>query len=264
MNKLLFTLALAVSATAFAQAPAPSTDDKALNPRERHEKMMRKLGGFIEKPGAQKGLVLIFNAQREVSDEPIRKMIEKLAGISLINFQYQAMDPAAVTGCDWRTTLKGKGATAAVFIVYDDKSAPLLVSPDEEWAVVNVKRLESDLNADGKKRFLASRTCKQVLRAFALMSGSASRWGKTSVGSALAIDQLDDRADMLPMDQIQQLSDYLGKRGVTHKATVSYRKALMEGWAPSPTNDVQKKLWDKVHELPSNPIKIKYDPKRDK
>lgn len=36
----------------------------------------------------------------------------------------------------------------------------------------------------------------------------------------------------------------------------SYRKACQEGWAPAPTNDVQRAIWDEVHEIPSEPIKI--------
>ena len=46
-----------------------------------------------------------------------------------------------------------------------------------------------------------------------------------------------------------------GKRSV-------YRKACEEGWAPAPTNDVQKAIWDKVHAMPTEPIKIKPETKK--
>jgi hypothetical protein len=52
--------------------------------------------------------------------------------------------------------------------------------------------------------------------------------------------------------------------GVTPTLVAHYRQACKQGWAPAPTNDVQRAIWNKVHELPSDPIKIKYDPKRDK
>ena len=38
----------------------------------------------------------------------------------------------------------------------------------------------------------------------------------------------------------------------------TYDRACQEGWAPAPTNDVQKAIWDEVHEMPTEPIKIKY------
>ena len=41
-----------------------------------------------------------------------------------------------------------------------------------------------------------------------------------------------------------------------------YRKACEEGWAPQPTNDVQKAIWDKVHAMPTEPLKIKPETKK--
>ena len=41
---------------------------------------------------------------------------------------------------------------------------------------------------------------------------------------------------------------------------VTYRQACIEGWAPAPTNDVQKAIWEKVHSEkergPSHGLKI--------
>ena len=46
------------------------------------------------------------------------------------------------------------------------------------------------------------------------------------------------------------------------EARVPYLVAVQEGWAPQPTNDVQKAIWDKVHALPTEPIKIKPEEKK--
>ena len=32
--------------------------------------------------------------------------------------------------------------------------------------------------------------------------------------------------------------------------------------APAPTNEFQKAVWDKVHAIPQNPMKIEFDPKK--
>lgn len=236
-----------------AETGAPAKQQPDVQARA---KMERKLGGFLVKPGSQKGLVLVLDAQKTVAPDKTAAMVKRLADISLINFKYESADPSVAADGDWTGLLKRKSATALVVIVSDDKTAPLLVSPDEQWAVVNAKRLELGLNEDGKKRFLADRVLKQVLRGIALMSGSACRF-RQSPGSAYGILDLDNRGDMLPMDQVQQLSDYLGRLGATHVKRTSYRKACQEGWAPQPTNDIQKAVWDEVHELPSKPLKLK-------
>ena len=51
-------------------------------------------------------------------------------------------------------------------------------------------------------------------------------------------------------------------QGVTVRATTNYKTACREGWAPAPTNDVQKAIWDKVHAMPTEPIKIKPEEKK--
>jgi hypothetical protein len=53
--------------------------------------------------------------------------------------------------------------------------------------------------------------------------------------------------------------------GVLPAQRATDMKACQEGWAPAPTNDVQKAIWEKVKaeksEKPSKPIKVNYDPK---
>ena len=48
--------------------------------------------------------------------------------------------------------------------------------------------------------------------------------------------------------------------GAYVKRRTSYHKACEEGWAPAPTNEVQKAIWEQVkadkERGPTNPIKI--------
>ena len=46
--------------------------------------------------------------------------------------------------------------------------------------------------------------------------------------------------------------------------TMTYKSACQEGWAPEPTNDVQRTIWKQVHAVPDKPITIEFDPKKDK
>ena len=43
---------------------------------------------------------------------------------------------------------------------------------------------------------------------------------------------------------------------------MTYKEACEEGWAPAPTNEIQKAIWDKVRATPKNPMKIEFDPKK--
>jgi hypothetical protein len=36
------------------------------------------------------------------------------------------------------------------------------------------------------------------------------------------------------------------KRGIPQLERTTYRLAVKEGWAPAPTNDIQRAVWDKV------------------
>ena len=58
----------------------------------------------------------------------------------------------------------------------------------------------------------------------------------------------------------RQLPDY----GVMPWQQTTYKRACKQGWAPAPTNDYQRIIWDKVHSTPKNPIKIEFDPKKGK
>ena len=64
------------------------------------------------------------------------------------------------------------------------------------------------------------------------------------------------------MDIVQRFWDYMKPLGVLPAQRATYLKACEEGWAPAPTNDVQKAIWEKVHAMPTEPLKIKPETKK--
>jgi hypothetical protein len=76
------------------------------------------------------------------------------------------------------------------------------------------------------------------------------------------ICDLDLVEEFIPGDTAYACVARLIKVGVTPIRLVTYAKACKEGWAPQPTNDVQKAIWDKVHAMPATPMKIEFDPKK--
>ena len=55
---------------------------------------------------------------------------------------------------------------------------------------------------------------------------------------------------------------YFDMCGVTPARKGTYEAACQQGWAPAPTNDIQKAIWDKIHAVPATPMKIEFDPKK--
>lgn len=76
---------------------------------------------------------------------------------------------------------------------------------------------------------------------------------------------LDAKKSVRPApDGINAMMNNAAGYGMTPLTIASYRTACRYGWAPAPTNDVQKAIWNEIHQIPDKPITIKYDPKRDK
>ena len=80
--------------------------------------------------------------------------------------------------------------------------------------------------------------------------------------AAHGVQELDFAQEKLPIDIQDSIKKYLSAAGVTPLRRTIYRRACQEGWAPAPTNDVQKAIWDKVHAIPKTPMKIEFDPKK--
>ena len=82
--------------------------------------------------------------------------------------------------------------------------------------------------------------------------------GEAIVSTVLFDDKCEVLHDRVPMDKVQAIGAYLAAHGVTPLVTAHYRQACKQGWAPAPTNEYQKAIWDQVHEIPTEPLKIKY------
>jgi hypothetical protein len=130
--------------------------------------------------------------------------------------------------------------------------------------MVNVAPLAK--GAGEKPQFFAARVQKELTRGFCLLAGAQnSGYPDALVGCITKAEDLDRFADCrLPIDVLNRFPSYLKGYGITPKIYSTYKKACQEGWAPAPTNAVQKAIWDEVRKLPAKPIQIKFDPKRGK
>ena len=255
---LTFAVAVALIHGVLADAPKPSKltpEERAAKKAEMQKKMLKHTGGFVVKPNTQKGEIVYVNCQSAADEKWIKDSASYFAEQSKfkISVKKGAFDLKA-------PKIEGN---MSIFIVDDPALPPLLVAPENRWSMVNVAPLKA---GNGEKpAFLESRTRKELARAFAyLCGGVSSQYPGAATSNVTKTEDLDQIIELrLPLDFFQRFKSYMPAFGVTPAEQTTYRRACEEGWASQPTNDIQKAVWDKVHEVPTKPIKIEFDPKTD-
>lgn len=233
---------------------------EALSPEQRkayYEKQRARrvasAGGIIRKTNGT-GRIVYANAQSTVKSGEIAKAMEALA--KFLRVRIDAIDVQAGDVADAGGFLAGGKAQAAVVVVDNAVDPALLVAPEERWAKVNVGKL--------KGKNVQERARAEFLRAFCyLCGGVGSEYKNPLTGFIGSPEQLDasSSADLqLPIDVVSRFTPYLKQIGVTPYVETTYRRACREGWAPAPTNDLQKAVWDEINagkeRGPANALKI--------
>lgn len=248
MNRIMIACAIVgMAGVVFAK----QTGEEALNglPAADREKILRLTGGYIEKKGSAKGRIVILNKQERVTTNELAAVFAAFRQDVDYNFELVAGD--------------GKPGDVTIEVLDDPTKPVLLAAPFDYWAQVNVARMSDGLKTDGAfRKFMPSRTRKLILKAFAFACGVGCSQYPQNVMSVQKVTDVDYVEERLPFDTIKAIELNLSSRGVTPRKFVTYRKACAEGWAPAPTNDVQKAIWDKVHQMPTEPLKIKPETKK--
>ena len=257
MNRIMIAAAVVLAGLAGAFAETNTVEGVKETPEARRYRLR---GGDIERPNSFKGKVALVSTQDKVAFanvEAVAKLLAEATGCNIV-----AEKSAAGKAPD---ILKANGAQVVVVVVDDAETPAMLLAPEDHWGVVNVAKLTGDLPSENAKaRFLDSRARKEIVRAFSILCGGGSSQFPGNMMNAATMKELDLTVDSIPVDMIQFYQTYLKSVGVTVRSVTNYRTACQEGWAPQPTNDVQKAIWDKVHATPKNPMKIEFDPKTGK
>ena len=257
---VLAAVAAFAVATADAEPKMPAPGEKIkvhhMTP-EMREKLKQRLSTRIEKPGSRKGKVAFIDTRSKPCEE-LRSLVAAYAELTRLNLVFETAAPG-----DPVALKTASGADVAVVLTEDDATPAMLAAVEDGWAVVNTRRLGRSLaTEEAKAKFFEARCAKEAMRAFAAVSGGLSSQYPGNIMGIRKIEDLDLVEPHLPMDKVQAIIGYLESRGVTPTIIAHYRQACQQGWAPAPTNDVQKAIWDKVHAMPTEPIKIKPEEKK--
>ncbi len=246
----LLLMALVVpSVLAQAKKERETEEQKAA----RRARMYRKFGGPVVNTATMKGKFVFVNAQGAIAEEPLRETAKSMADYLMSDFSLKHVD-SPITLADASKTLKANGATAGVVIGRDANLPALTIIPDSLCAYINVMPLEGD------DKLSPRRVRLEMWRALGYLFGID--FEGCMLRPVRSMQELDELPNALSQEALYHISHSLEKAGITPSTRASYRTACKEGWAPAPTNDVQKAIWDTVHALPTEPIKIKPETKK--
>ena len=272
IRNLIMLAAFAAATAAFCAPDAPQGDGdgcggtaaarprKKISPEKLRETIRRvqekKTGGIVRKAGSAKGVFVVVNAQGKVPADGIAPVAEALD--RSIRVQVKVVSGVAAKAEAAKAAIARAGGAVGVVLVEGDVPS-LLVAPEDGWAVVGVSSLAKD-GPDAAT--LAARVRKEVLRAFAFVGGGAYlARGEPLMRDIRTASDLDVAVnEQFGIEEIVHLRESITRYGLVPWHQTTYKNACKEGWAPAPTNDVQKAIWEKVkadkERGPTNPITI--------
>jgi len=242
MKKLIVTVAAA--AISFGAAFADTAQEGKKQPRrltpEIKAMLMARTGGTVVKRAEGPEFAFV-NAQKRVATEAMKKVPEELEKV--LNFPFSMRD-GEIKAC---SIAEAPGflnfKTAAVILIVDDAKIPTttLTALEGKWGIVNVAALAAD-NPGADK--LASRVRKEMWRTFAVLMGASNnqRYGclMKSVHSLSDLDGLP--YETVSPDPFPHICRTMDRLGMKRNVSATYRKAFIEGWAPPPETEMQRKI----------------------
>ena len=229
----------------------------------RWRKSMKRFGGWLTKEGSGKGQIAFVTSSPKVSADWLEKAIFDIEDLMQCRMVAQT-STNSVTVANAAKELLRTHSAAAIFLV-DDPALPvtMLVAPESDWAIVNLSALSEGGVDEAKFLF---RVEKEIWRAFGYLCGAAeSSMGGCVLSPVNTIEDLDAiPSKFICPEPMNSLHRHLEHIGVKPYYRTTYMEACREGWAHQPTNEYQQAIWDKVHQIPDQPIKVKFDPAKAK
>lgn len=248
-------IAIVAAGHSFAEAKSELTPQQLA---ERREALIARVGGLVPRPGTPSGRIAFMNAQKRVPIDDFKSTFSKNS-TKVRGIDYWT-DVETATVFNANELRKANKAELALFIV-DVEGLPMsLVAVEEGWAIMNIRALD-----DGKASvdLLRHRAKNEFARVYGILCGGASSQFKSQIMNTVSKPaDINGCTNELPVDVTAKIPVYLEGRGIKSVQLISYHRACQEGWAPAPTNDVQKAIWDKVHAMPTEPLKIKPETKK--
>lgn len=234
-KKIMFAALVIVTGIVLADTAATTAAPRARTEEEnraivarRRAKFERRTGGWLYKREPDAGCITLVNAQKKV---PQASFDEVTANIR----RFLSIDAVTVDGA-----FDGSGKKAHIYVIDAADKPALVVVPEEAWATVNVAKL-------GNNAKLEERTVKEIWRAFAFIGGAGdSQMARCLMKPIFCPEDLDKyETRTISPEPLMQMDAHLRAMGIKQFRKVTYLDALKQGWAPMPTNEVQRAVFEK-------------------
>ena len=252
MKMTILALCAVVTTAGFAIQQTP---EQIARSRAKRAAALAAKGGLVTKP--QSGnLFRVVSVQDRIDQSRIHDLADDLNTKLLFGMEVSSTNIIG-SPIEFAQKFVRTRKTGSLLLVVDDAVLPvILAAPEDAWAILNVHTLDSDLPP-------ANIYDERVRKEFNRAAASAFNAGQ-SLNKPCVMDPVYSKSDLdgLKMnsvgpESVSKIIDTAKKRGINPVVVANYRTACTEGWAPAPTNDVQKAIWDDVHAIPTEPIKIK-------
>lgn len=222
---------------------------------EQTDKFLARTGGWLDRPQNGKAIRVV-NRQNKVDKAILEEFATGVSG-------NLSLPVEIVKGEAGKCYASAKDEVNGFCVLLDDNAkCPLkmIAAPDDCYAMVNVAALSSD-GVSGEA--LAVRVTKELWRGLVYgLGGGNNEFPGCLMVPAPGLKELDAIRAKVPCPApFNQMSATAHRMGIPRVGKVTYRQACREGWAPQPTNDFQKVIWDEVKAKPTKPLTIKYDKK---
>lgn len=262
MNKIIVIGSVVLAASVACAGTASNLTREQI--KQQKAARLAQLGGYVTQK-LPSTVIRFANAQKVVPSAKMEEMTTMFGKTFGINVELRDVTPEKCAFATAAKTLSVSNTAFAVAIVDDPSLPTLTAAPESRWSVVNVRPLMADSPTD---ELLGKRVKKEMWRGMAYACGVGITLAQPCVLDCVhSLAELDrTQAAVAGPDTLRKLFFAAKKLGVTQERRVTYRMACQEGWAPAPTNDAQKAVWERAKaersKQPTKGIKVEFDPKK--
>ena len=230
--------------------------------KARDERVMKKTGGFLlQKAEGPRALFM------DAREKP-RLTVDDLAKYYKMGTHLEADIAKEPRGEKVPLAFAQEKMAAAkplmlILVVDSCADLPALsVFPEERIGIVNADKPKGGDDPSQPEM----RVSKEMWRAMGFVGGVGFSQAENDMMQpyyTLAEIDANQHPYIQPMN-MAKMQKFWKRFGVKKEAKIPYRTAVAQGWAPAPTNDLQKAVWNEVRAAPTKPLKIEFDPKQGK
>ncbi len=231
---------VAISTMALADDAKPTVRKITPVPTSKMAEYNAKTGGLVEPPAKSKVVVLL-DARSDSERPSMTNFIASAERMLMVRCERRTICLTG-TDCPRKIAIDAKKAGAGAVVLFYERSGDptLTVFPEDAVALVNMLPLKSPDKSEMSRRF-----SKEFWRSLGFALGA---YGSEAMGSSLvavySLPELDAvRGFGLSPQQLSAVHSVKSRLGMFGKRAVPYSRACREGWAPAPTNAVQRSLY---------------------